>query len=170
MLSFYIPLSHTMEEEVQLHLFSTSELDGGEWWPPRPGRFIPSLDFQEKKSLSCPCRRPNPGPLGPQPSYYTHYIIPNFDYVFTEPTIEISRARQIHSADLHPVSSKSFSIYFHLCSRLPMSSLSGLPHIVLYFNALYVPSPSNPLKIPRIRVFPFYSVKKRYILGQNIFD
>jgi hypothetical protein len=27
--------------EVQLHAFLTSELDGGEWLPSRPGRFTP---------------------------------------------------------------------------------------------------------------------------------
>jgi hypothetical protein len=27
--------------EVELHMFLTSALDGGEWWASRPGRFTP---------------------------------------------------------------------------------------------------------------------------------
>jgi hypothetical protein len=31
--------------DVQIHIFLTSALDGGEWSAPRPGRFTPGKEY-----------------------------------------------------------------------------------------------------------------------------
>ena len=65
------PWRHIGKEEVQLHLFLTSPLDGGQWSTSRPSRFTPvkcagthpiggwvrpraSLDILEKRKFVCP--------------------------------------------------------------------------------------------------------------------
>jgi hypothetical protein len=68
-----------MGEEVQLHIFLTSVLDGGKWSVSRPGRFTSReralgtqrtggwigpravLDSVAKRKIHRPCRESNPG-------------------------------------------------------------------------------------------------------------